>query len=154
MLEDLIKFRIRYNDFISKISQKEQLTLLFKMNTTKLSNKNNNQPRKMRQIVPKNQLNLNFFEKYDFNTQNQTWNINSFEQVGWLDPFPFETKKDEECPCFPRFVSEMAYESDRFIPKLAPFVIYIPKKEIMWKIMRACIGVTTKEGLWCSKFMH
>jgi hypothetical protein len=58
--------------------------------------------------------------------------------IGWIDPYPNEIDpKSIKVPQNEDFV----YDSRRFVNKKAPYVVYIPKKIIMFKMMRICIGV-------------
>ena len=43
---------------------------------------------------------------------------------------------------------DMIYKIDRYKMHQSPFCIYIPCKDVMFKLMRACIGCTRKEDLW------
>ena len=43
---------------------------------------------------------------------------------------------------------KLVYPEFRYIKGQVPYCIYIPRKEIMLKLMRACIGVTREEDLW------
>ena len=40
------------------------------------------------------------------------------------------------------------YAESRYEVGTSPTVIYIPKKEVMFKIMRACIGIKRVEDIW------
>jgi hypothetical protein len=73
--------------------------------------------------------------------------INTFAQVGWFDPFAHEetfTATFVE----PELITDMVYHQDRLIPGFIPWAIYIPRREIMFKMMRACIGIKDKHQLW------
>ena len=64
------------------------------------------------------------------------------------DPFPednLEGSLGENDPAIyrmPEAPEHNVYDKSRYIYWLAPYTIYIPRREIMMKIMRACIGVT------------
>jgi len=46
-------------------------------------------------------------------------------------------------------LTELIYDKSRYKDKLhVPNVIYIGRKEIMLKMMRACIGITDINQLW------
>ena len=55
---------------------------------------------------------------------------------------------DGDNMCIPTKVDDWVYPESRYVEGLSPFVIYIPKKEIMLKMMRACIEVKKPEDLW------
>ena len=57
---------------------------------------------------------------------------------------------DDECPDLksPCHLDDWVYPEFRYVNGNAPHSIYIPRKEIMLKIMRACIGVKKPEDLW------
>lgn len=95
--------------------------------------------------------------------------INDFAQIGWCDPFPLEaveveaqasvaTAEGEEeiVPSslkaggvrVPYSPLDRVYPETRMIDGFSPTVIYIPSREIMFKMMRACIGVTDPKDLW------
>ena len=40
------------------------------------------------------------------------------------------------------------YKDSRLKKDFAPFVIYVPKRCLMFKMMRACIGVKNEKDLW------
>ncbi len=44
----------------------------------------------------------------------------------------------------PKYYTDLVYSDSRYIPNFSPYCIYIPKKEIMAKLMRACIAVPKK----------
>ena len=84
--------------------------------------------------------------------------ISSFEQIGWQDPFPNDCMmhafkdKGHKCDCpktmVPANSENLVYPESRYIKGMIPFVIYIPKKEMMMKMIRACFGVKKVEDLW------
>lgn len=74
--------------------------------------------------------------------------INSFEFVGLPDPYPAENKFKTQIKR-PKSISDLVYKKSRLIKGYIPYAIYIPRAEIMFKIMRACINVEKKEDLWC-----
>ena len=76
--------------------------------------------------------------------------INDFKGIGWADPFPEDDKKGKqqavmELPKDPR---KLVYDKTRYSAVNSPYVIYYPSKDIMVKLMRACLGVTQVEDLW------
>jgi hypothetical protein len=43
---------------------------------------------------------------------------------------------------------DLVYQESRYYKDDSPICIYIPKKEVMLKIMRACIGVQKTTDFW------
>ena len=72
---------------------------------------------------------------YNLVQEPNTYLISSFESVGLPDPFP----RKETANNFP----EHGYPSERYCHGTSPSCIYIPTKQLMIKIMRACIEVKT-----------
>ena len=60
--------------------------------------------------------------------------INSFECLGWHDPFdpPLELT---ELGAF-----DLVYPPQRYVDDHSPLCIYLPSRDVMLKIMRACVG--------------
>jgi hypothetical protein len=48
----------------------------------------------------------------------------------------------------PNSIDDWVYPESRLVKGLSPYAIYIPNKEIMLKMMRACIQVKSPEDLW------
>lgn len=48
-------------------------------------------------------------------------------------------------------VEHLVYSSHRYVMAYSPYMLYIPRKEVMFKIMRACINVTDPLDLWLNK---
>lgn len=96
----------------------------------------------------------NFLVKYKMIDDRQPFNVNSFQTVGWSDPFPNDDKlvtgslDDGDNMTLPTKIDDWVYPESRYIEGFSPYVIYIPKKEIMMKMMRACIEVKKPEDLW------
>ena len=74
------------------------------------------------------------------------------------DPFPDDdafklgSKNDEPDDLkIPTNVEDKVYPKSRYISQNSPNCIYIPSKEIMLKLMRACIKVSKPEELWLFK---
>lgn len=83
----------------------------------------------------------------------RTFVINSFEQLGIMDPFCFEkhVQREDEPDAFqlPETPYQDIYPESRLNdPECSPSEIYIPRKEIMFKLMRACIKVKNVKHLW------
>ena len=51
----------------------------------------------------------------------------------------------------PDKIDDMVYGPTRYIKGFSPYCIYIPTKEIMVKIMRACVGVKDPKELWVNR---
>ena len=96
-----------------------------------------------------------FLKKYDLIEKNKSFLVNSFWMIGWDDPFPDDDEFiigsiDDPAPDLksPEAADDWVYPEFRYVEGNAPNQIYIPRKEIMLKIMRACIGVKNPEDLW------
>ena len=48
----------------------------------------------------------------------------------------------------PKTQEDLVYRSDRYAEDFSPYVIYYPSKLVLFKLMRACIGVTNEDDLW------
>ena len=98
-------------------------------------------------------------------TREKVFFIKRLEDIGWVDPFPddpmtvnYKTPSeipggDGPGPSIPESSDQFAYAKSRLIKGKFPQIIYIPTKEVLFKMMRACIGVAKKEDLWIHK-MH
>ena len=73
--------------------------------------------------------------------------IQSFEQIGVLDPYPNERKEDGEV-YNPVKEGNIMFLERRFQPHSSPLALYIPSKTVMFKIMRACICIERVDELW------
>lgn len=64
-----------------------------------------------------------------------------------------EKKEDEglEVAKIPTSMEQDVYPPARYLEEFSPVVIFIPKKEIMFKMMRACIGVRCTSDLWINR---
>jgi hypothetical protein len=75
------------------------------------------------------------------------------------DPFPDDDQfiigsiddVDPELYKLPEVPETLVYPPDRYIEGACPYCIYIPRKELMLKIMRACVGITKVEDLWFNR---
>ena len=79
-------------------------------------------------------------------TRAKSYNIWSFEQIGLFDPFPSEPI--ETTFSLPKTEEDLVYRGDRYNQENSPVVTYFPSKLVLYKLMRACIGVETVEDLW------
>ena len=48
----------------------------------------------------------------------------------------------------PNETMDLVYLETRYYKEASPLCIYIPKKEVMLKIMRACIGANKTSDFW------
>ena len=48
----------------------------------------------------------------------------------------------------PKSVNDFVYAPSRKVPNTPPIVVYVPRPEMMLKMMRACIEVKDPDGLW------
>ena len=93
-----------------------------------------------------------FLGMNDIEIEPKKFNINSFSQIGMVDPFPFENKYEREHPLVvPVSINDMVYDYKRYYPANSVPQIYIPRKELMYKLMRACMGVEDASELWFNR---
>ena len=75
----------------------------------------------------------------------ESYYINQFWDLGWADPFPEDDKvggmPDTADLSLPTKPDDLVYEECRYVEKYSPYCIYIPKKDLMIKLMRSCLGV-------------
>jgi hypothetical protein len=79
--------------------------------------------------------------------------INSFTFIGWIDPFPNELRNDKNSFADTNIKKQiledplvkLIYSDNKTFGKTPPFMVYIPNKVIMFKIMRACIDINKKD---------
>ena len=74
--------------------------------------------------------------------------INDWVEIGIMDPFPNERSEDQAVMSSPEKVSQDVYHTSRYVESQSPNVNFIPRQEIMWKLMRSCIGVKDPDDLW------
>lgn len=80
--------------------------------------------------------------------------INSFPKIGLTDPFPNEEKSmnnEEDIELNNMMLMDphvLIYPKCRISENNSPQPIYIPNRAVMFKLMRACIGITRPEDLW------
>lgn len=91
-----------------------------------------------------------FYKNYEnvLDCPDEPFNINSFQQIGMADPFPTENKVNFEIP---RAHTDMVYGQSRYRKDNSPHTLYIPSRKLLFKIMRACIGVDQVKDLWFNK---
>ena len=78
-----------------------------------------------------------------------SYNINCFEVLGWKDPFP--VKNYQSSFIIPHDIDQLVYPKSRYIEGMFPWVIYVPRQDVMFKMMRACVEVTKEEELWFNR---
>ena len=61
--------------------------------------------------------------------------------IGSVDDTPDDLK-------LPSTIYDRVYPDTRYTPGNSPYCIYIPCKEVMLKLMRACIKIKHAENLW------
>ena len=87
------------------------------------------------------------YDKFtDSITRAKPFHIWSFEQIGLFDPYP-----DEEMETnfnIPKTDEDYVYRLNRYVQEYSPNAIYFPSKMVLFKIMRACIGVDDPKKLW------
>ena len=107
------------------------------------------------------QIASDFFtvERYDLiDEQPRNYFINRFWTIGFADPFPNDDEfiigsvddipDDLATPCK---VEDHVYPCIRYTEGNSPYCIYIPSREVMLKLMRACIKVKKPEDLWINQ---
>jgi len=90
-----------------------------------------------------------FLKKYNLIVKKpRDFLINRFFSIGITDPYPDDdlniigSRDDgEDTLPLPEKVEDYVYPDSRYIMGKSPYCIYIPNKEIMFKMMRACIKV-------------
>ena len=81
--------------------------------------------------------------------EDKSYLINSFAQINWPDPFPHEPNAFKSKAGQPTSAEDMVYDLKRFDDgKKVAYVVYIPRAEMMFKMMRACLDVTEVDQLW------
>ena len=73
--------------------------------------------------------------------EKKPWLVNSFWTIGWPDPFPDEHSNIDGL--FLDNEKDLVYNESRYTEEHSPFMLYIPNKVVMVKIMRACLGCET-----------
>ena len=99
-------------------------------------------------------MDAEFLKKYDlWDYDDKDYRINCFEQIGWTDPFPKEDLFKSKCTK-PTDLHYQVYKKSRYTHDVPPQTIYIPRREIMFKMMTACVGVKEIDDLWLSKKIY
>ena len=113
-----------------------------------------------------------FYKKYDFMLKGEHAKcfITALEHLGINDPFPKDhaSAKHPKCerdnnPKYTRksvifdakdLVNNLVYEKERYFIDQSPYRKYIPNKETMFKLMRACVDCKTVDDLWVSSIVE
>ena len=70
----------------------------------------------------------------------QSFLVNSFSDIGMYDPFPQESET-QSLFTVPEKVESFVYSQNRFSDAYSPKCIYLPSKNVLWKIMRNCASL-------------
>ena len=62
------------------------------------------------------------------------------------DPFAEEAVDHDFIP--PKEYTDLVYSMSRYVKGESPKCIYFPSRKLMFKMMRACIGITKEDDLW------
>ena len=86
----------------------------------------------------------------------QNYFINTFEQLGMPDPFPEEVYAFHAnvpgIDAAPRLYSDAVYEEYKTNREdSSPMCLFIPRQELMLKLIRACIEVPNDWELWFNR---
>jgi hypothetical protein len=66
-----------------------------------------------------------------------------------FDPFPEEKMMlNNEEFSIPIKEDDLVYGNDRYIYKNSPNMLYFPSKSLLFKLMRACVGIVNEDDLW------
>ena len=69
-------------------------------------------------------------------------------QVGMFDPYPEDFMEvNFEIPDIHKEIPLVYYEG-RFTKGNSPNYLYLPSKLVLFKIMRACLGIYEEQHLW------
>ena len=75
--------------------------------------------------------------------------IDDCEEIGIKDPFPTDNDgPNNSIIKIPEKASDFVYPMPRMVFGLSPTTIIMPSKKMLFKLMRACIGVSSLEELW------
>ena len=64
-----------------------------------------------------------------------------------FDPFPDEIEDGEEFKIPTTYYSKV-YSNSRYKYRRSPMTIYFPSRKMMFKMMRACLGIQDSDKLW------
>jgi len=97
----------------------------------------------------------NFYKNYKriFTTRVKPYLVNNLKTIGLPDPFPYEEENIVAQGDLPRPDANdqipNVYRKGRYIKGNSPYCLYIPNRDLMFKLMRACIKVDHPADLWC-----
>ena len=77
--------------------------------------------------------------------------IMSFNQIGWCDPFVYDEVISKNSWQEPVEYDDLVCNPKLLVKDRTPRMLSIPSKELMFKMMRACIGIEAEEELWFYK---
>jgi hypothetical protein len=76
--------------------------------------------------------------------------IHSLEQVGLCDPYIQELGSGKVIR--PKVADDLVYSKSRYYyEQQSPRCIYIPTRQLMLKLMRACVDVKSEADLWFNR---
>ena len=97
-------------------------------------------------------LPVEFYKRYRriFPQNIKSYNINNLKTVGFIDPFEKEEKANNAKGKLPdkSKPTNNVYPMKRYIKDWSPLCLYIPSKDILFKLMRACVGAEQETDLW------
>lgn len=67
-------------------------------------------------------------------------------------PNPFDKERQLDFKA-PKDIDDLVYAEDRYKIEHSPHFIYFPSKLLYFKLMRACLGITKVESLWCLQYI-
>ena len=81
-----------------------------------------------------------FYDDFKNSIKNaKCFNIWSFGQIGMYDPFPEEHMETHFH--VPETQEDLVYRGNRYIKGNSPNLLYFPSKLLLFKIMKACVGI-------------
>jgi hypothetical protein len=99
-----------------------------------------------------------FLRKFSMDSLGSTsYLISTFFQIGQQDPFyndhetvlgSLDDHDSNLCNELLQKYDSLVYQETRFTKDQSPICLFIPRKEIMLKLMRACISVSCPSGIW------
>lgn len=108
-----------------------------------------------------------FLVKYDLATKPEEMlphHINCFHHMAMQDPFTddhlhikgslhdfqvhVDEYKEENINDVEADPYKLVYNSARYVHNMSPLCLYLPRKEILFKLMRACLGVRVMKDIW------
>lgn len=94
-------------------------------------------------------LHPNFAKSYKaiFGKPLTAFNINSYNQIGLIDPFAKKLAEPKNKPVL-KDVANFIYPTSKFDVSESPKVMYIPNVEMMFKLMRSCVNIDQVEAIF------